>query len=528
MVYPISIVIINWCIQMNNLYKYFEQILKISSKKEAVVDQNKKYTYGDMLKGVLHLRCIFRASGIKQNDRVIIHLPKSAEFLASVMALLSIGACYVPVDCFSNQKRKEYICCKTDANIIITNEDIGFEFEGKIIYLKESLKEMLVPGLIENDFDYNFSNDLRETIAYIMFTSGTTGNPKGVMIQQKGLINLLESSIKEIGFQCGNSILFLSNVSFDMSIPESLLALCTGMRIIIIPDNQRQNYRYIIHRIIEEKIGVLHVTPRRLEHILLLGCNKDVLQTVKTIILGAEKVSEGFLEKIKKYTKAKIYNFYGPTEATVFSTISDLTNKKQVDIGFPIDNVKIYLLDKDGNEVKNGEIGEIVIAGEGVSLGYINDPDETAKRFILHNSLEESKIYKSGDFAIKNKEGALVLRGRKDNQVKFRGYRIELEELESLFLKATGVQECMACPLRYKNTETMYMCFTHSGELEKEKIKEFAAMYMPYYITPLSLIEIKEFPINNNGKIDRKKFMYNLKKAINNDAFLNNGEYKII
>jgi acyl-CoA synthetase (AMP-forming)/AMP-acid ligase II/acyl carrier protein len=218
-------------------------------------------------------------------------------------------------------------------------------------------------------------------------------------------------------------------------------------------------------------------------------------------MIGGEILDIKLLNKVKRISKAKIYNMYGPTETTVWSTIADITNTEHINIGKEILNTEVYILDEEGNQVPEGQVGEICIAGDGLALGYLNREDLTNEKFINSSFAFRGRIYKTGDLG-KRTDGILYCIGRIDNQVKIRGYRVELEEIESIAAKCRGVERAVAI---VKNEDILSLFLKTSSEIDSEDIKKFMSERLPNYMVPSQFIQIDEFPYTSNGKVDRNK-----------------------
>lgn len=341
-------------------------------------------------------------------------------------------------------------------------------------------------------------------LAYVIYTSGSTGRSKGVGIRQESLLNLIVNGTEEIGLTQGQSILAISNFAFDMSVPETIMAVLLGMSIILLDEEETANPRLTRRRIQDRHVSTLLITPTRMS--ILLSCKKgtDFLRPVKHILFGAEMISSTLMDKLRKASEAQIFNLYGPTETTAYLTYSNITDKDVIDIGKPIKNTFIYLTDEEGNIIEGPGEGEILIAGIGVSDGYLV-PDEK-KAFRSHPDLSETLVYHTGDIAKRSEGGELIYLGRRDNQVKYRGYRLGLEEIENkIRSQVIEIQDCVA--LVHKNVldEYLILVYVSPTELEISCFRRMVEEHLASYAIPTNLIRVDALPLNKNGKIDRKE-----------------------
>lgn len=330
------------------------------------------------------------------------------------------------------------------------------------------------------------------------------------MIEHRSVVNLIYSLSEKINFDENKKILNLSTISFDIFVIESLLPLARGLTVIIANEQEQKNPKLLSDLIIRSNIDMIQVTPSRMQ--LLINYDKmlSCLHNISDIMLGGEKLPQSILETIQKYSKAKIYNLYGPTEATVWSTLSDLSKKNKVDIGKPISNTKIYILDENRNLLDIDHEGELYIGGDGLARGYLNDQKLTNERFIPNPFIPSERLYKTGDIAKWLPDGNIEYIGRIDNQVKIRGHRVELEEIESHLLMHKSVKQAVVTAKEGKeNTKYLYAYFVAEGELVASDLRNYLSNILPDYMVPTYFIKLENLPQTQNGKIDRNALLSN-------------------
>lgn len=454
---------------------------------------------------------ILMQAKVERGDTVGLALTRTPDLLLAIMALLKLRITFIPLDIMFPQERIEFIVQDSEIKLLLVNHEHVFSYlniEKLKINHKISEKEWIWP-VTEND------DSAEEEIAYVMYTSGTTGKPKGVEVLRKGLINLIQSLPLIIGLKKENTILCVTKEIFDIFFVESILALQIGLKVILCDNDEMLNPNLIKTLIIKHNIDVLQFTPSRLQLLKLYDSNFEFLKNIKILMLGGEAFPCTVLPELKIFKQLKIYNMYGPTETTVWSSISDLTEKEQADIGEPIAHTEIYLLDDELHEKKDGEYGEICIGGDGVAQGYRNRKELTKKSFIQWNG---KKIYRTGDIGIR-KNGLLYCCGRIDNQVKYHGFRIELEDVESHILQVDNVKLAVATLCKNKVQNDILVAFYIADqEISYEKFYRQMGVSLPEYMIPACFIRVPKFLFNESGKVDRKRIMemyYKNKEGIN-------------
>lgn len=389
---------------------------------------------------------------------------RDAELLYLIQALFDNSIAFVTIDPLFPQERIKYIIDNSGIKTIITQKKYRNQFPD-------------IETIIFNDDQYispkHYDDYTENDTAYILYTSGSTGMPKGVEVAREALINFIEGVSELIDFSAGKRIACLTTVSFDIFFLESLMALHKGLTVVLANEDEQRNPKLMAKLIKNHSVDMIQLTPSRIQ--LLLNHDKSLscLKNVKEIMIGGEPFSLSLLRTLQENTTAKIYNMYGPTETTIWSTISDLTNKEQVDIGQPIKNTEIYIVDESLYILPNGQVGEICIAGKGLAKGYVGRSDLTAEKFINLPQKLEIKVYRTGDLGRYLEDGNLEYLGRTDNQVKIRGYRIELEEIESHLNQLEGINQSVVIALEASETDKILQAFyTSDNNINSKEISD--------------------------------------------------------
>ncbi len=482
------------------IHELFEDQVRKTPNKIALQFEEKYLTYNELNNKANQIAEVLRNEGIKPNKIVGIMIERSIEMIIGIFGILKAGGAYLPIDPDYPRDRINYMFEDSGAGIVLTSQNIDQKINKSIkkIYIEDNKIYSIKPSILRN---MNSSSDL----AYVIYTSGSTGKPKGVMIEHKSINNFITGITEKIDFSEDKNILCLTTISFDIFVLETLLPLIKGLKITIANEKEQHDPNLLIELIRISGINMLQLTPSRLKMIFKSNSDLSCFNKVEAIMIGGEACSFQLKEKLKTYTNAKIYNMYGPTETTVWSTINEITNLENPNIGKPIINTNIYIVNKEKQLQPVGNIGELCIAGDGLARGYINSPELTSERFIP-NPFEAGKLmYRTGDLAKWCLDGSIDFIGRKDNQVKIRGFRIETDEIEKRLLKHELIKEALVIAGEYENGEN-YLCayLVTDKNIKPYDIREFLAEKLPDYMIPTYFVNIEEIPLTPNGKVNRK------------------------
>ena len=484
----------------------FEEQVKKTPNNIAIVFGGEEISYLDLNKRANRVATILRENGIGPNKSVGVMLDRSIELIVALLGVVKAGGFYVPIDPEYPQERIEYILNNSKTNVLLTQERLKdkVEFSGnKLLMSKELGVEDKNPESI---------ND-KDDLIYTIYTSGSTGNPKGVMLTIKNIVNFIFGVKNRIKFTQEEVILGITTASFDIFVLETWLPLCSGLKIALTSASEQLNVRKIIEVIKNNRVTTVQMTPSRLKPVLQFGSTDD-FANLQNVLVGGEPLTPEVLKLAQEKTSAKIYNMYGPTETAVWSSIADMTDTEEITIGEPIANTTFYVLNDQGAIQPFNVEGELCIGGSGLSAGYKDREDLTKDKFI-DNALVGEKIYKTGDKVKLTDEIKLRFIGRIDNQIKFRGYRIEVQDIESNITKYNGIDKCVVV----LNNKGDQLCayYVSDFEIDDKLIKEYLFNKLPNYMIPTYFERLEEFPFTPNGKIDRKK----LKEKADNTEFAN-------
>ena len=437
------------------------QVLK-NPKKIAVSDKTQNLSYADLDERSNQLANYFIGKGITAGERVAIYLNRSADLIVGILAAFKAGLAYVPIAANNPRSRVIDRIKESQVAVVLTDRHLANDFEDlQIPILRIDTDWPLIKG---QDTTNPNKTILPEGLAYIMFTSGSTGKPKGVQISQRALANYINWAGREYGISDQATFPFFTTIDFDLTVTSIFLPLAFGGSIVVYEESETGPDLAIFDVIEDNGANIIKLTP---SHLNLLKERDFKNSRLRTMIVGGEDFKRDLAETIAEsfHHELKIYNEYGPTEATVgcllhrFDSLSDLSIS--VPIGKPIANMQAYILDENLIPVPQGAVGKLYVSGEGLSDGYWNNKELTEEKFLPNPFLRGTKIYDTGDLARLNSKGQIEYLGRKDQQVKIGGIRIELSEIESALAKHTGIEDCVVELINDKrplSTESITNC----------------------------------------------------------------------
>lgn len=466
---------------LNNLKQY--------STSECFQIKDKIYTYKQLYRYVCNIYTYLLVEN-KNKKPVIIYGHKDIHMLASLLACAFAGMAYVPIDISISEERKKYIIDLIKPNIII---------DDKI--------ENIMNNENYSDIDKIYMKP--EDLYYIIFTSGSTGNPKGVKVLYKNVISCV-NWLEEITNIEKGIVLNQANFSFDLSVADIYLNLISGSKHYIIERETQKDYIKLFKELKNSNATIAVITPSFADLLLLdKTFDKNLMPNLKTIIFCGEKLLNKTVDKLyKRFEDIKIINCYGPTECTFAITSIELSNENlenEISIGVPKQDVDIFIVNENNEILKENEIGQIVVCGESVAAGYIQaDIENNGFR-----NFNGKKCYYTGDFGYwKNNQIYYV--GRQDKQIKFKGYRIEINDIENALYQLKNIEKAVVTTTKNKlgsvNKIIAFVKLKDNQEQMQLKIKPELLKLLPDYMIPNIKI-VHNIPLNINGKVDIKKLL---------------------
>ncbi len=499
----------------------FAQIAKKFPKNIAIKDANREITYKelDQESNRIANTIVAKASTLINNDNqwVATFLDRSWHIPASFMGVLKAGKAYIPIDPSYPDDRILYILKNSEAKIIITDEAHS-KFLYKILLNADLKREdfciILMEDLDDNKKALSIKNTA-ESAAYVIYTSGSTGTPRGVVIEHQNVYNLLFQQNLIFTFDAQDVWTMFHSPCFDFSVWEMYGALLFGGKLLIISKDVAAAPDVFTQMLEEEKVSVLNLTPTAFYELSDYMVNSSLdFNCLRYLVFGGEALRPARLaEWHKSFGHVEIINMYGITETTVHVTwakiASEEIKKGQSIIGRPLPSWGIIIMDKEGKISPRGEVGEICVYGGGVSRGYLNNPLETAKKFV---QIEGHKLYKSGDLGKVCQNGMIEYLGRMDDQVKIRGFRIELGEVEHALISHPSIKDAVAMPILGSGEdkhmgELLAAYIVLNEEISAQSLQRYLTQALPDYMIPGKIEIVPAIPLTKNGKADKKKLL---------------------
>ena len=479
-------------VELPFIHKRFERQVDETPNGTALIASDATLTYGQLNEKANRIANAIMNLGIKPNSNVLIMLPRNTNLISAILGVLKAGCTFIPIDIGYPKGRIDYIFENSQADYIIADGSIENSID-----VGELLKE-------ENTSNPHVKIS-PDDLAYMIYTSGSTGNPKGVMTTHKNITNLFSKSEDSVLYNAYSNMhrtLALSTVSFDAFLLD-FMTLTFGLEMVLANDSEIKSINELTALVKREKPDSLTFTaPSRFKQYLEYDEFAKLMPNFKYIGVGGEMVPHDLVAQLLENPNLEVFNIYGPTETTVTCNTHKILSADNITVGKALHNCITEVRDIDGKLLPDGIMGELYIGGNGVARGYYNMEEKTRESFITINDIP---YYKSGDYAIEHPNGELVIKGRIDNQIKLRGLRIEIGEIESNISKYPGIKQNVVIIKEINNNEHLCAYFTAVKEIDKDNLKEFLTGYLTQYMIPTVFMQLDEMPISPNGKTDTKR-----------------------
>lgn len=490
------------------LHHLIEEQAQINPKQMALSDEKQSLSYDELniLSNQLANKLV--SIGAVSGDFIPVILDRTVELIICFLATLKIGAICVPVEPNYPEERLRFILNTIDSKRIILDSNFAYikSFDlNKMLFIDQEWDNIRAL----NPYFKSVQLPPETTIAFVIYTSGSTGTPKGVLIPHRGLVERILWLNHTLPLNTKDKLIHQFSFSFDAAITSLWWPLSSGATTFIPASNHLSDIDFLINIINEQRITALSTIPSVLFH--LLNGLKIHRHSITKIICGGEPFTNGLLNQAKEIKNCQIYNLYGPTECSVFSTacaLHEYTGECTPPVGKPIWNTQMYILNDYLNPVPLNVAGELYIGGHGVTYGYLNQPDLTQERFIKNPfSNDGSSLYKTGDFAKFLSDGSIVYLGRMDRQLKINGHRIEPEEIEIALLSIPAINKTAAIAYHQEgvSNSNSLIAFIETDDpdsLPPHSINQLLSNSLPLYMIPNEFVFLKRFPYLPNGKID--------------------------
>ncbi len=492
----------------DSVVNMFERQVIASPDKKAIIGDHTYLSYAELNEYANRLANALIYYGARREDIVSILMPRNFMYYAVNIGVLKSGAAYLNISIAYPDDRIEYIIKDSGSRFIITTRKIYDQILKKIG--TGEVKVLFLEELFSSQWKDDPHVDIHENdLAYCIYTSGTTGKPKGAMIEHGNLSNFLvnDKDNREVMdiVENGNVMLAFAEFTFDASVMEEFISLTYGMSVVMTTDEQILNPEILSEKMVRNHVDALVCTPSYIDRLLGIPAMKAAIRGLKIVDIGAEAFPGELYTKIRAVNPdVVIVNGYGPTETTIACISKRIVSADNIRLGKPATNVSCFIVDENLNVLPQGELGELLICGKGVGRGYINLEEKTREVFVTFNGM---KAYRSGDLARIDENGEIDYHGRIDSQVKIRGLRIELQEVENILDKCDIVSRCAA-----KALDNRYLCLYYTPkdlslpeEVTRDALREYAKGHLAPYMIPDFFIRMEDMPVTANWKIDRKK-----------------------
>ncbi|MCL9779890.1 amino acid adenylation domain-containing protein [Vibrio sp. S4M6] len=447
-------------------------------------------------------------SGVKPGDVVGVFMTRGVNLVAALLGTLKAGACYLPLDPYYPQERLCYMVKHSQAELVITDNP------SEVNWLPISCRYLDI-GQIDflaatGPIEIEISDD---ALCYVMYTSGSTGQPKGVMVCHRTVVNYIQWMKNEFHLTREDCVLNQTTFSFDISVWEMFWPIFVGASCALISEDEKYDPGLLAEFIRIHYVTVAQFVPTALRTFVDAG-ELGSCSSLKHIFSGGEALPQSLVDDVSVQYTGHLHNLYGPTEATIFAChwyCQPKASEKVVPIGRPIPHAKAYVLDDNLDRVPVGERGELYLAGDILAKGYLKQSYLTAQRFVddPFSRGNGHKMYRTGDIASVRSDGALQFHGRTDSQVKLRGHRIELAEIEAQLLALPGISQAAVVVNSSDDSAAPYITAFYVSppqcDVNIETIRELLAKVLPYYMLPSRFYCVDRLPTLPNGKVSRAK-----------------------
>lgn len=489
-------------LDVKTFHEGIERWAELTPDAVAIIATDRTLTYKEYNEAANRMARTLMSRGVGKEDRIVLLLPRTSNFLVALFAIMKCGAAYIPMDPAYPSDRITYILSDSDCRYVITTKEHVAEYHGKAINI----------DTLTNESQHNDSGNIKvevnpHDLAYLIYTSGSTGRPKGVMLEHQGVANFFTlhhaNYVSRAAAEFASVTLCQTTVSFDLSIFEYGTPLFNGKTVAFANEEEAINPFSQAELCKRAHVECISGTPSRLAMNLELNSYEEIMRTqIKAVMMGGEKLPWALVERLKDLD-VTIVNGYGPTETTMGSSGAILNESTFVHVGKPAANYSYRILDNDLNELPVGVMGELCIGGISLARGYNKLPDKTASAFIVKDG---ERIYRTGDFARWTNDGNIIILGRTDNQVKLNGLRIELGEIETVMSRQIGIKQCVVIIKKIGGQEKIvayYVC--KEGESpEIADIKSGMAECLTHYMVPSLFVKLDKLPMTPAGKVDVK------------------------
>ncbi len=509
------------------MHELFETQAELTPAATAVVFEDRRLSYQELNQKANQLAHRLRALGVRPEVPVGVCMERSAELIVTLLGILKAGGAYVPVDPAYPAERLAFMLEDSSVTVLLT--------QGRLLATLPSLAAQIV--CVDDWLQFsaestkNPSNTVTpENLAYVIYTSGSTGRPKGVQIRHETVVHLFAATREQLRFRAGDIWSVVHSFAFDFSVWEIWGSLLQGGTLVVVPLEVVQSPADFYDLLCRERVTILNQTPSALRELLRAreqalapaGLLTKPQWSVRLVACGGDALDQELAVELAELG-IPVWNFYGPTESTVWTTcgliekgtqtsVNESAPQTKVDaslnsIGRPIANLEVYLLDPRLQPVPPGVAGELFIGGIGLARGYLNRPELTAEKFVPNSFGQPGeRLYRSGDLARYRSDGKIEFLGRLDNQVKLRGFRVELGEIETVLGQHPNVAQAVVMIREDRPGDKRLVAYitAEGGMPSPNEVRKFLQLSLPDYMVPSAFVLLEAMPLTPNKKVDRR------------------------
>ena len=482
---------------------WLEELARTRPHDEAVVAAGGRLDFAELARRADLIAAGLHFHGAEAGTLIALMMHRTIDLLPALFGIMKTGAAYVPIDPDYPKERVSFMLEDCGAQLLVcdaSSADRARDIPSSRTVLVEDLLRSSSEGNSPTPPDRSTLDDA----AYVIYTSGSTGLPKASLLTRRGVANLREAMTTCIGYDPSWTVASVTTMSFDIFMADAILPITFGCRVVL-ADEEELRQPHLLARLIErEKVDFVQTTPSRMQMMVDDKAFRDAAGRLTTVVLAGEKPAIELVRTCKHLMpEARIKNGYGPTEVTVYTSFQEMSDSDHVSIGRPVANTHVYLLDSDHRPVPLGSWAEAYISGAGVSPGYLGRPDLNAERFREDPFRPGLVMYRSGDICRFDETGELFIAGRVDNQVKIRGQRIELGEVEMQLTSCVGVREAVVVTWGTGEYRQLAAFYVPDGQSSPAELRSQLAARLPIFMIPTRFIPLERIPMTVNGKVDR-------------------------
>ena len=485
---------------MRGPHEFIEDQVERTPDAPALTLGPEQISYLELNSRANRLAHFLRGQGVGPESLVGVCLDRSLDSVVSLLAILKSGGTYLPLDPKFPEDRLAFMVVESEVSLLLTHSSTRSslpETTARVVLLdreNEALSKSPATNIL-------LSNDPNH-LAYLIYTSGSTGKPKGVMIPRRALVNFLLSMAETPGMAASDTLLAVTTTSFDISILEFLLPLVCGAQIVIATAEQAADGRELKKLLTEHAVTAMQATPTTWR--MLVESDWEGKSDLR-IFCGGEALTSDLARQLLPRCR-ELWNMYGPTETTIWSSTERLTSADQISLGPPIANTQFHVLDESRKPVSEGKPGELWIGGTGLARGYLDRPELTTERFVIDPTAKgpDARLYRTGDEVRCRPDGTVEFLGRLDQQVKLHGFRIELGEIESVLARVDGIAQAVVVLREDRPGEKrLVVYYTGREGLSSTALVQTLKATLPVYMVPSAFVRLEKFPLTPNAKLDR-------------------------